>query len=39
MPEVFLVFHDSVTINDEQLILVIKAGITKVSISSDLRKV
>lgn len=39
MPEIFLVLHDNVTINDEQLILAIKAGITKVNISSDLRKV
>lgn len=39
MPEIFLVLHDNVTINDEQLILAIKAGIIKVNISSDLRKV
>lgn len=39
MPEIFLALHDNVTINDEQLILAIKAGITKVNISSDLRKV
>ncbi|WP_338973358.1 class II fructose-bisphosphate aldolase [Spiroplasma endosymbiont of Tricholauxania praeusta] len=39
MPEIFLVLHDNITINDEQLTLAIKAGITKVNISSDLRKI
>lgn len=39
IPEIFLVLHDNVTINDQQLTLAIKAGITKVNISSDLRKV
>ncbi len=39
MPEFFLVLHDNITINDEQLTLAIKAGITKVNISSDLRKI
>ncbi|WDA54366.1 class II fructose-bisphosphate aldolase [Spiroplasma endosymbiont of Dasysyrphus albostriatus] len=39
MPEIFLVLHDNVTINNEQLALAIKAGITKVNISSDLRKI
>lgn len=39
MPEIFLVLHDNITINNEQLTLAIKAGITKVNISSDLRKI
>lgn len=35
----FLVLHDNIAINDEQLTLAIKTGITKVNISSDLRKI
>ncbi len=39
MSEIFLLLYDNVTINNEQLTLAIKAGITKVNINSDLRKI